>query len=65
MKTITDVITFPLNSTLERYLLDEEFLDLLNKADIPITVIGDRASVSLILFPKLQLFYKHFHGRNL
>jgi len=60
-----DKVHFKLNQILERYLLDNEFLDLLNKADIPLTVIGNDVSVPSILFPKLKLFYQHFHGRNL
>ena len=68
MKTIIhadDVVTFPLNSTLERYLLDEEFLVLLNNANVPLTVIGNVVSVPAILMDQLKVLYKHVHGRDL
>lgn len=57
--------SFRMNPILDRYLLDEEFLDLLNKADVPLTVIGECVSVPYILFPKLKELYRHFHGREL
>ena len=60
-----EVLSFHLNPTLEHHLLDEEFLMLLNKADVPLTVMGNVVSVPAILMPKLKVLYKHFHGRDL
>ena len=68
MKTIIpadEVLSFPLNSTLEHYLLDDEFLMLLNNANVPLTVIGNVVSVPAILMHQLKVLYKHFHGRDL
>ena len=67
MKTITpnEVVRFNLNPTLERYLLDEEFLVLLNNANVPLTVIGNVVSVPANLMNQLKVLYKHVHGRDL